>query len=200
GVINVITRPAYLTEGTALSVSAGNDEQQAGLRHGARMGALGSYRVYGKALRRDAMDLAPGLDAEDGWHRVQAGLRLDFTRPHAGITLQGDAYEGHQQRPGTDAGSVKGANVLGRWQRESDRSKLQLQAYFDHAQRDTREQEDTRVNTFDLELQQDLLLGTRHSFVWGAGARLHRYHIRGSDSIRFVPARRSLDLWNLFAQ
>src|SRR5690606_16490430 len=101
GVINVITRPAYLTEGTALSVSAGNDEQQAGLRHGARMGSLGSYRVYGKALRRVAMDLAPGLDAEDGWHRVQAGLRLDFTRPHAGITLQGDAYEGHQQRPGT---------------------------------------------------------------------------------------------------
>src|SRR5690606_19987697 len=31
-------------------------------------------------------------------------------------------------------------------------------------------------------------------------ARLHRYHIRGSAGLRFDPAARNLELWNLFAQ
>lgn len=200
GVINVITRPAYLTEGTALTASAGTDQQLVGLRHGATFGATGSWRIHGKAMRGDAMDLSPDLGADDAWRRGQAGFRMDLTRVEGNLTLQGDVHHGEMQRPGTDRERVTGANLLARWERESQQGKLQVQAYFDHVQRDTREQEDMRVNTFDLEVQQDLAIGSRHSFTWGAGARLHRYHIRGSAGLRFDPAARNLELWNLFAQ
>lgn len=200
GVINVITRPAYLTQGTVVSAVAGADEQLVGLRHGRRLGEAGSWRMYGKALRHDAADLEPGVGAGDAWRRAQAGFRMDLAdAAGGGLTLQADAYRGRAQRPGPDSALLTGANMLARWDRQSGRAGLSVQAYFDHVQRDTRLQEDVRVNTFDLEVQQQLLLG-RHSLIWGAGARLHRYHIRPSAGLQFVPPERSLQLWNLFAQ
>lgn len=199
GVINVITRPAYLSTGSSATATAGNDQQRLTARYG-QAGDRASWRIYGKALRADAFDAADGISAGDGWHRAQAGFRLDSAHAAGEFTLQGDGYQGKHHRPGTDSEQVTGANLLGRWVRPAGRSKLQLQAYFDHVQRSTREQEGQRVNTFDLEIQQDLQLGARHELVWGGGVRAHRYRIYNSENLRFEPDARTLELWNLFAQ
>jgi iron complex outermembrane receptor protein len=79
GVINIITRPAYLTEGTTLAAGAGTEQQHLGARHGGGAGDGGAYRIYGKALRGDALDVEPGTSAGDSWRRAQAGFRMDFT-------------------------------------------------------------------------------------------------------------------------
>jgi iron complex outermembrane receptor protein len=199
GVINVITRPAHLTQGLSLSAGAGLEEQHVGIRHGAHFGGNGAWRIYGRAQRRDATELSSGVSAEDSWRRAQVGARMDAGRFGGNLTLQGDAYKARMDRLGEDVGRMTGANLLGRWQRDSARGSLQLQAYFDHVQRDTREQEGVRVNTFDIEVQQDLRLA-RHHLVLGAGTRLHRYHVRGSQGLQFTPDRAQLMLWNLFAQ
>jgi iron complex outermembrane receptor protein len=200
GVINIITRPAYLTEGTTLAAGAGTEQQHLGARHGGGAGDGGAYRIYGKALRGDALDVEPGTSAGDSWRRAQAGFRMDFTHATGDITAQGDVYKGEHERPGADSEYVTGANLLARWQHRTRRSQLQVQGYFDHVQRHTVLQEGQRVNTFDLELQQELQVGASHSFIWGAGARFHRYHIRPSQNLQFDPASRTLQLWNLFGQ
>jgi len=199
GVINVITRPAWLSEGTALTATAGSDQQHVTARYGSGLGESGAARVYLKALRSDALESSPGVSAGDGWQRAQAGFRTDFNHAGGESQLQGDVYKGEFERPGSDAEFVTGANLLARWQHRTQRSALQVQGYFDHVQRHTREQEGHRQNTFDLELQQEVHAGA-HSIVWGAGGRMHRYHINGSQNLRFEPEGRTLQLWHLFAQ
>jgi iron complex outermembrane receptor protein len=200
GVINIITRPAYLTQGTKLIASLGSDQQHLAARQGGTAGEGGAYRVYGKALRSDALDLEEGVSAGDAWRRAQAGFRMDIAQAAGEITAQGDVYKGELERPGADSEYVTGANLLARWQHRTGRSNLQVQGYFDHVQRHTVLQEGQRVNTFDLEVQQELEVGSGHSFIWGAGARVHRYHIRGSQGLQFEPPARTLELWNLFGQ
>lgn len=200
GVINIITRPAYLTQGTKLTAGVGSDQQHLVARYGGKTGEEGAYRVYAKALRADPLDLEEGVSAGDGWRRAQTGFRMDFSQPGGEVTAQGDVYKGELERPGADSEYVTGANLLARWQHRTSRSQIQVQGYFDHVQRHTLLQEGQRVNTFDLELQQEVQVGSSHSFIWGAGARVHRYHIRGSQALRFEPPGRTLELWNLFGQ
>ncbi len=199
GVINVITRPAWLSQGSALTATLGSDQQHVTARYGAALGEAGAFRVYLKALRGDPLESSPGVSAGDGWQRAQGGFRADFNHSAGESQLQGDVYKGEFERPGNDSEFLTGANLLGRWQHRTQRSRLQVQAYFDHVQRHTREQEGHRQNTFDLELEQQIQ-ARAHSIVWGAGVRLHRYRINSSENLRFEPEARTLELWNLFAQ
>lgn len=201
GVINVITRPAWLSTGTSATVTAGDQELRAVIRHGARAGRDGAYRVYARAFERDPMSLDDGSGAGDGWRRAQVGFRLDLNQAAGVATLQGDMYTGSNDRAGPGSQGISGANLLGRWQGRTNGSDYQLQAYFDHVQREAPPGGASyQVETFDLEAQQSLMLGARHRLVWGAGGRLNRYHIRNTDSLLFIPPHRDLQLWNIFAQ
>ena len=201
GVVNVITQPSYLTGGASMVATAGSDEQDVSLRYGGSLGADGDFRVYGKAFQRDAMERVDGSSAEDSWSRAQGGFRMDFTRGSGTLTLQGDIYGGSNERPGPDSQSTSGANLLSRWQVQAGRSSFQLQAYFDHVDRDApSDGVPYVVNTWDFEAQQGVPLGARHQLVWGAGARLYDYHIRNSASLLFEPSAATLQIWNLFAQ
>jgi iron complex outermembrane receptor protein len=66
GVINIITRPAYVTDGTLISAGAGNQEQNLSARYGDRINSETAYRVYGKTFHRAAEELGSGASAEDG--------------------------------------------------------------------------------------------------------------------------------------
>jgi iron complex outermembrane receptor protein len=200
GVINVITRPAWLSKGASVTLTGGNDRQHVAARYGDELGKEGAYRVYMKALRSDAMEASKGVSAGDGWQRGQVGFRSDFTRANGEATLQGDVLKAQFERPGADEERVTGANLLGRWRRQGNDSQLQVQAWIDHVQRETRLQEGQRLNSYELELQQELQAGPRHDIVWGAGARIHRYRIYNAPSLQFEPVSRTLSLWNLFAQ
>ncbi|MEO8307598.1 MAG: TonB-dependent receptor [Pseudomonadota bacterium] len=200
GVINVITRPAYLTDGTSVTAIAGPREQDLSVRHGGEINEL-AYRVYAKGFQRDHASLEDGSSAEDAWYKGQVGFRMDWSLAAGTATLQGDAYSGLEDQPGPGKQAISGANVVGRWQTHTDRTDLQLQGYFDHSQRAAPMDGGAFVlNTFDLEFQQGMNVGAAQKMVWGAGARLHRYDIANSSTLLFLPSERTLQLWNIFGQ
>jgi iron complex outermembrane recepter protein len=201
GVINIITRPAHLTDGTLIRVGAGNLEQNFTARYGGVTDGGIAFRVYGKAFGRDAMALADGAGAQDDWYKGQGGFRLDWSRQNDVLTVQGDVYRGLQNQAGQGQGLIVGGNALGRWQRRTRRGSLQLQAYVDETQRSAPADGVAFVlHTYDVELQHTLSVGTRHDIVWGAGERLNDYDIRNSATLLFEPPGRDLSLGNVFAQ
>jgi iron complex outermembrane receptor protein len=201
GVINVITRPSYLTTGTTVAAAAGNVEHRVLAQYGSGADDDFSYRAYGKAFERGAMRLADGSSAVDGWHRAQAGFRIDVAHDGGAVVVQGDAYRGTNDRAGPGSQDVDGANLLARWEGKVGGSHLRLQGYADHVgAKAPAGGTALRQNTLDLEAQQSFELGWRQQIVWGAGARVHRYHISDTPSFLFDPSRRTLQIWNLFAQ
>jgi iron complex outermembrane recepter protein len=200
GVVNVITNPAYVTDGASAAARGGNQERGMSARYGAKSGDA-AYRVYARAFERDAASLADEDSAGDSWERVQAGFRLDINQPSGTATVQGDVYDGSNERAGPGSQNTSGANLLGRWQRHTGHSEFQTQAYFDHVQRGApADGARFQVNTFDLEAQQSLRYGGRHQLVWGAGGRFSSYHISNTATLLFLPEERDLQLWNVFAQ
>ena len=201
GVINVITRPAYLTDGTLVTATAGPREQDLSVRYGAKVNDALSYRVYAKGFQRDAMSLEDGASAEDAWYKGQMGFRMDWSLPGGSATLQGDAYRGIEDQPGPGKQTISGANVLGRWQAHTEHSDLQLQGFLDHTQREAPLDGVAFVlNTYDVEFQQGMNLGSAHRLVWGAGIRANVYDITNSATLLFLPPQRTLQLWNVFGQ
>ena len=182
GVINIITRPAYLTDDSLISVGLGDLERTVSARLGNRASEAMSYRVYAKAFEREEMELATGAGARDDWNKGQAGFRLDWTGADDTLTAQGDVYRGKQNQLGAGHGEVEGENILGRWKHSTPRNEWQLQAYYDRTERAAPPGGVAfDLRTFDLELQQQTQWG-RHRVVWGAGTRVHRYDIRGSST------------------
>src|SRR3954470_4986857 len=57
GVINIITRPSYLTDQSFVSGGAGNLERSAAARYATKINNALSLRTYAKAFERDAMEL-----------------------------------------------------------------------------------------------------------------------------------------------
>lgn len=201
GVINVITRSAYLTTGSSVSVIAGSQERQFTGQYGGDLDEDTSYRVYGKLLQRGAMELEAGGSAGDSWQRTQAGFRLDASQARGTTTLQGDVYAGSNERAGPGTQALGGFNLLGRWERQTGESGLRIQGYVDRVLRGAPvDGARFAVNTFDVEAQHSLWWGSRHQLVWGLGGRLYDYSIRNTEALRFEPSQRRLHIWNAFAQ
>ncbi|HJV93501.1 MAG TPA: TonB-dependent receptor plug domain-containing protein, partial [Azonexus sp.] len=143
GVINVITRSAANTQGGLATVGAGNRESITALRYGGRMGADGSYRVYGKYGERKHTETARGSAIDDASNLAQAGFRIDWGRAGDQLMMQGNVYDGSERQPATGttvavgAIQVSGVNLLTRWERALEREgKLSLQFYYDSTKRD----------------------------------------------------------------
>ena len=201
GVINIITRTAYLTDDALLRADAGNQVRLLSARYGDKISDETSFRVYGKGFWRDTEKLADGSDANDGWGKGQAGFRLDRSGDRDRLTLQGDVYRGTENQPATGDLLVAGGNALVHWQHLSERSTVDLKAYADQTERVGPIGDGAFVlHTYDLELQQTLTAGSRQTLVWGAGERLNSYGITDTATLLFSPPQRSLSLANVFAQ
>jgi iron complex outermembrane receptor protein len=200
GVINVITRPAYLTAAPLASVGVGTQERVVAARLGQRVDERLAWRAYAKVFERDATELASGAAAEDDWRKTQGGFRMDWADGADTITLQGDAYQGRVNEPGPLGPAVEGANLLGRWRRGEDGSNWQVQGYYDYTRR---AQPGGRVafslDTFDLEAQRSHVTA-RHRLIWGAGLRINRFEITNEPALSFEPPGRDLTQGNLFVQ
>ena len=117
------------------------------------------------------------------------------------ITFQGDVYRGTENQPGIGDNVIVGANAVTRWRHQWERSDLQVQAYFDQSDRyGAADSGGFVLRTYDLEIQQNLLIGTAQHLVWGAGERVNSYHIQNTATLLFVPATRDLTQINAFAQ
>jgi iron complex outermembrane receptor protein len=203
GVINIITRGASSTSGFYLDVKGGTNEQVVGARLAGKAGSDLSYRAYLRWLHEDAFDLAGGGSANDAWHRLGGGFRLDWT-PAARdlVTVQGDIFRGRDDEGIGALEDISGHDLVLRWNRDMGPGRqLQVQAFYDRSARDSFSQEGSfYVDTYDVDLQDSLPLGSRNQFVWGGGVRVAHYRINGTTNFFFVPDSRNLFLANLFVQ
>ena len=203
GVINIITRSARETQGGLVHASAGDQETALSARYGADFGDGDAFRVYAKTFDRGPSEFADGSSAGDRWNKVMAGFRVDLDAPTAAnrFTVQGDYQQASENQGAFGDVDFNQFDLLGRWQHEGERASSRLQVYFDRTDRD---QPPSGVgftlNTWDLDFQQTLTLGSRHSLVWGLGHRSHDYDITNTATLAFSPAHRSLELSNVFAQ
>jgi iron complex outermembrane receptor protein len=201
GVINIITRSSYLTEGSFIDAGAGNQQQMLGGRYGDRSGGDSAFRVYGFGFHRGAMELPDGATAHDGWSKGQGGFRTDWSTEGDTLTLQGDFYRGTENILDNSDGLLLGGNVLSRYQHHGAWSDLQVQAYFDQTEQfGPAGGTAFVVHTYDLELQQTIAAGTRNHIVWGGGERVYSYGITNTATLLFEPSSHALTLGNAFIQ
>ncbi|HEX4798310.1 MAG TPA: TonB-dependent receptor [Burkholderiales bacterium] len=201
GVINVITRRSSDSQGGYAYGHSGNLERGYGARYGGGLGGDGSYRVYGRFFDVFNTSRADGSSASDGWGKGQVGFRSDWGTTANGFTLQGDVYRGKlDQRIGDDS-SISGNNLLGRWNRDlAEWGRLQVQAYFDHTERDIPGTFAERLNIFDFDFQHGLRAIGAHALTWGGGYRYGDDRVTNSAVLAFLPADRGLRWSNVFAQ
>lgn len=202
GVINIITRSPHETRGTLLSVGAGDDDAALALRHGGDLGGVGAWRAWLTGHRRGESRARTGEEANDDARGVRAGARADWSIGENRLTLQGDAFDNevaiNEDLLGVDT-TVRGANVLGRWNRPLAGGELQIQAYYDRHEREEPGSFE-KSDTWDLSVQHAFALGP-HQVVVGAGHREVESRFFTPSSIAFLdPAERTLTLTNIFAQ
>lgn len=191
GVINVITKDAKDTRGLLLSGGGGTELRGFGTaRYGGALGSHGHYRIYGRGFGRDPTALPNGQDANDKWHLGQGGMRVDWdasTISH--ITVQGDLYDGRIAQPTASDIAVSGGNVMAKWSRTiSETATLGAQLYYDRTHRNIPGTFGEDLDTYDVDLQHQTRLGTRHDVVWGLGYRLINDHVANSAALAFLPA------------
>jgi iron complex outermembrane receptor protein len=201
GVINIITRPSYLTQGTLLDAAAGNQTQQLGARYGDRINGDASFRVYGFESHQGAMEFADGSTAHDGWSKGQGGFRSDWSTERDTLTVQGDLYRATENVADNSDGLVSGGNLVSRYQHHGAWSDLQVQAYFDQSERFSAAGDGAFVvHTYDVELQQTIAAGSRQRIIWGGGERVYSYGITNTSTLLFEPPSHALTLGNAFIQ
>src|SRR3569833_2144863 len=201
GVINIVTRPAYLTAGTLVSVGAGNMEQDLAARYGGKIDDQTTFHINNKAFQRAALQAPDKSSAHDNWYRTQGGLRIDRSGVNETLTVQGDIYRALENAGGQGSSMLSGANLLARWQHRYALSDIQLQAYFDQTESFAPFGSSAFVlHTWDIEFHFFLFFGCVLLLVWGAGERLYSYTINNTPTFSFAPAARNLTLSNLYAQ
>ncbi|MEW8052340.1 MAG: TonB-dependent receptor, partial [Candidatus Thiodiazotropha sp.] len=150
---------------------------------------------YLKTFRRNGAVFFDGGEAEDHWDGERLGFRSDSIISEADhFTIQGDLYNSTAGQNNFSpfpppSGSIEkdtvetsGGNLIARWTRRlSTDSNMSLQFYYDRTNRKNATLREGR-DTFDLDFQNDFLLGERHAIVWGAGYRTSRDEIRSPST------------------
>lgn len=170
GVINVVSKSAKDTQG-ALVYGSGGDVHLTmdGGRYGGMIGTNTYYRVFGSYQKTDDYPLSSsGGSAMDGWWGAEGGFRVDHYRgSDTHLTWQADVTK--SEIPGQDENAYN-VNTIGRWTRElSDRSSVEVQAYYDRIHRDYLAID--HVDTLDFTAQHTFGLGKYNDVIWGIGYR-----------------------------
>lgn len=198
GVINITTRSARDTIGSAASVGVGNEDRTLSLRQGGRLGDAGAWRAFFTAFdRKDSLALI-GDDSDDANSGHRGGFRADFSQGPNDWTIQGEAYNHHNDfRDATLRGSSVQATLRRTLGRAGD---LQLRAYLDGADRDAQGSDET-VQTLDLSLQHRWTR-RNHALVWGADYRVveNSLTVPANNAALLDPPERRITLASLFAQ
>jgi iron complex outermembrane receptor protein len=205
GVINIITRKAGDTQDGSLRVGGGNLEQRGSVQYGGEAGSAVAYRAYADSFRYGDDVTATGKNAEDAWHKSQGGFRLDWTPAGDLVTLQGDLYTGSEDQLTSAKEAVSGHNLLTRWNHAfSERSSLQVQAYYDYTKYSIPNLGFDELNSYDLDVQHSFTWGSRQSIVWGGGVRKEEDNfptmLSSTQVLLFSPQERTLDYSNAFLQ
>ncbi|KQY81028.1 hypothetical protein ASD35_04085 [Pelomonas sp. Root1444] len=201
GVINVITTAASASVGTLAQAAGGNLSQALSLRQGWRYGEGGALRVYAKYNKRRDSERASGIDAGDGFEKLQLGFRSDADAAGGALTLQGDAYKESINQAAAADQRHHGANLLARWSRMlDDGATLNLQGYVDRSWRDIPGSYTESLRILDVDLQYLLPAGEGSQWIFGGGHRQASDDVGNYGRLTFLPPSRSLHWTNAFAQ
>jgi iron complex outermembrane recepter protein len=197
GVINIVSRDAHETQGLLATGGASETSRAFALRYGGRFGDSGAFRVYGLGLQRS-------VDEPTEWRNYQLGFRTDFGGASDAFTIQGDLYQGDQDRLAGQVQNteISGGNLLGRWTRRlSSGGEFSLQAYADRAERRVSSGITAEVEAIAIDAQYQFTIGERHNFVVGAGARsTEDTFTPGPGTVFLDPASRRLDTLSAYVQ
>ncbi len=215
GVINIVTKKSQETQGVLVESGGGTVEQGvATVQYGGETKGGTGYRIFTKYLNRDHFPDLNGQNGADQWHLLHGGFRADSNLSKSDtVTVQGDLYAGEEGASIEHAvlsppenltvfrrAELSGGNILSQWNHSfSSRSDATVQVYFDRYTRSGPQARESR-NTFDFDFRHHLLLGSRHDLTWGLGYRYSEDHTLGTIDLSFVPANRSGELLNFFAQ
>jgi iron complex outermembrane receptor protein len=205
GVINITTRKSSDSQGGSAMVGGGNLEQRASFQYGGQIDNALSFRAYVDSFRTEPGITATGGDADDGWNKTQGGFRFDWAPARDLVTLQGDFYQGSEERPPPPDEAISGDNVLARWNHVLEGgSALQIQAYYDYTYFSRAGLESDNLNTYDVDVQHSFSWGNRQEIVWGGGVRSEQDNfptvLSSSQTLLFSPQHRTLNYSNVFFQ
>ena len=203
GVINIITKHAGDTQGFYGAAGAGTELRGfGGVRWGGRAGEALPYRVHVRGFSRDASVLPDGSDARNEWYLGQAGFRADWDpSPAQYVSVQGEYYDGRASLPAADDLELRGGNLMINWRRAFSRtSAATLQVYWDRTYRLQPGTFAERLDTYDVDFQQELTLGRHHALVWGFGYRLINDWVENSPALAFLPPHVTRDWVTGFVQ
>ena len=215
GVINIITKPAKLTQGGIVTAEVGTEERTAeSARYGGKVGDNVYYRAYSKYSDWAPSVGATGADAPDGWHTLRGGFRVDSTPSRTdSLTIQGDLYHSNYGETLTvpsltapyastfsNNGTYGGGNILGHWNHAFARSSTSLQMYYDNANIADNSLFTNHEAVYDIDFQHDLHVGESQEFVWGLGYRSIQDSNGSSPTVSLQPSHSSLNQFSAFLQ
>jgi iron complex outermembrane receptor protein len=215
GVINIITKPAKLTQGAMVTVEGGTEERTAeGAQYGGKIGENVFYRAYTKYSDWAPALGATGTNASDGWHTVRGGFRMDSTPTRVdSLTVQGDLYRTNYGETLTvptltapysntfpNDGNYSGGNILGHWNHAFSRSSTSLQMYYDNTRTVDNSVFTDHEAVYDIDFQHDLHIGESHELVWGLGYRSIQDSNSSSATVSLQPNHSGLNQFSAFVQ
>ncbi len=203
GVINIISRSSAETKGFFAEAATGTGLPVLGsVRYGGNLGKEISYRVYGTGFKMGSASDSMGAKSNDEWPMLKGGFRMDWATGKNKLVLEGNVYRGEPNPDAADTAVIaKGDNVRVRWNHTiSERSDFQLQTYYDHTSRDFGNGFAENLKTFDLDWQHRYNPGSRHALTYGLGFRLMHHQVTNLELFAFLPADKTLRLYNAYVQ
>lgn len=225
GVINIITKSSFETQGGLLKAGVGTFEQGfLEFRQGEIFNEQLAYRLWGKAFNRDSTVDIDDNDRPDDWSYLNGGFRIDY-EPNLNdtLTFQGKVAgtnnygEGSlrpdpnppipqffpaQVRP--DLATESHVNLLNYyllfdWTRDDLDEGFTLKTYYDFESRDL-EVLDEELGTFDIEFRQWWKLNHSNKLLYGLGYRFISANFEPSHTITFRDQDPQLHYYNFFIQ
>lgn len=215
GIINIITKKAAQTQGLLLTAGGGSFERGFfGARYGGTINDNTHYRFYTKGFTRDPMNSISGVNANDAWHSVRGGFRLDHSKGMDQLTLQGDIFynsigdrldKTQLSAPIIDTtaarGHNEGGNIRLRWDRTlSEKSSIMFQTYYDRVDYKLLTSTQFRAESFDIDFQHRFPLLDRHDLTWGANYRLYHNKVFDTELISLSPRQQTNHLASVFVR
>jgi iron complex outermembrane receptor protein len=201
GFIQILTRPAWETQGWLASAGAGTETPEfLSMRYGGKTSDSTFYRVYGKYSQFDwSYPTGGGPRTAPKTDFAQTGFRVDTRATDSVFTLQGDAYTNKGTPEDHVQNEISGANLTARGSRvfASD-AELSATAYYDYTLKNFAVQFFERRNTISGSVKYRIARGP-HEFQIGAEG-LASWDLVSGPIVTFEPSRRTFVSASAFLQ
>jgi len=216
GVINIITSSSKATKGGLVVAGTGSEERASGMvQYGGDLGGTGSYRAFGAYSNIENSPLLSGIDGADGWHTFSGGFRSDWDLSNRDkLTVEGNLLQNREGQTVTQVFSnnlplvatindpiqADSGDLLAKWDHTlPGGSDLSVQTFYNRYNRLSSGFRNI-LDSFDVEFQHHLAVGSRQDVVWGFDYRHTNNSLTSGYSVTFSPARETDPLYSAFLQ